>query len=127
MIAWSSCSRSRRSRSSAARGSTKTAANVAFQRGPLVYCVEGIDNPEVPVLDAIVDPAVPVQAAFDPGLLGGVAMLSMPGLVPIDTGPLYRRWRPGSPPAQPVTLKAIPYYAWNNRGIAPMTVWLQRR
>ena len=28
---------------------------------------------------------------------------------------------------EPVDIRLVPYYAWNNRGIGEMTVWLPRR
>jgi DUF1680 family protein len=44
----------------------------------------------------------------------------------IDTGDwsgqLYRTLRPGTP--RNVNLRLIPYYAWGNRGLPYMTVWL---
>jgi uncharacterized protein len=79
---------------------------VAIERGPLVYCAEGIDNAGH-ALDAIL-PAIPAfEAAFKPDLLKGVVAL---------TGK--------SAEGRPLTL--IPYYAWSNRGIGEMAVWLKR-
>ncbi len=46
---------------------------VALTRGPLVYCLEGVDNPDEP------NPVLPADAQFeaqyDPDLLGGVAVI----------------------------------------------------
>ncbi|MBC8875416.1 MAG: hypothetical protein H8E44_38820 [Planctomycetes bacterium] len=38
---------------------------------------------------------------------------------------LYKEFDPTEP--RPVSLKLIPYYAWANRGISQMTVWLPVR
>lgn len=105
---------------------TDNRGSVALQRGPLVYCLEETDNPGVPVLDVMLDPRSVVWAEHQPELLGGVTVLSLSGAVPVEEAPLYAAWRPEAGPVRPVTLKAIPYFAWNNRGIAPMTVWVQQ-
>jgi DUF1680 family protein len=38
------------------------------------------------------------------------------------TDRLYQRWEPGN--EKPIRVTLIPYYAWANRGISQMTVWL---
>jgi len=85
-----------------------TRDRIAFERGPVVYCVEAVDHTFVPE-DLVVTPAAKVVAEPRPDLLGGVTVLN------IDRGD-------DAPP-----ILAIPYYAWNNRGLAPMAVWLKRR
>jgi len=106
---------------------------VALQRGPIVYCVEEVDNTKD--LDAIVLPAEPVfHAQHDKKLLGGVTMLTC-SATRMDLarwkGALYApRGRDSSANAGSgtrVTLKAIPYYAWSNRKPGEMIVWLRRR
>jgi len=83
---------------------------IALRRGPLVYAVEQVDQPAGTVLDDLrVDPAVPIEAAYRDELLGGVTVLSLPLM--------DRR-------GEAFTATAIPYYAWANRGIGPMRVWL---
>lgn len=79
-----------------------TRGQVAFERGPVVYCFEQADQP----VPAAVSDAAVVTARQQPELLGGLTVLR------IETA------------AGPVT--AIPYFAWNNRGNVPMTVWLAR-
>jgi len=86
---------------------------VAFERGPIVYCVENLENRAT-----LEDLAVPSSSSVVPvvrkDLLGGVTVLSIDGarLPPSDA---------------PMKLTAIPYFSWNNRGLAPMTVWMQRK
>ena len=107
--------------------------SVAVRRGPLVYCLEGHDNPGVDVLDVAVAQGVALRAEHRPDLLGGVTVIAGTGAVPSEpwTGGLYRpagRSRSQDGDAwRDVTLAAIPYYAWANRGLAPMTVWLRLR
>jgi DUF1680 family protein len=39
-----------------------------------------------------------------------------------DADALYRRMPVAN--ADPISLRLIPYYAWSNRGVSEMTVWL---
>jgi DUF1680 family protein len=82
-----------------------TAGRVAFERGPIVYCVEELEGRFVPG-DLSVSPAVQAVEQWRADLLGGVVALEL---------------RDGER-----TTTAIPYFAWNNRGLAPMAVWLKR-
>lgn len=77
---------------------------LALERGPVVYCLEGQDQPGGTVFDKYIPDGTDIQAAFDPELLGGITVLS--GTV-------------GDTP-----FKAIPYSTWNNRGTDQMTVWI---
>ncbi|MFA5785427.1 MAG: beta-L-arabinofuranosidase domain-containing protein [Actinomycetota bacterium] len=98
--------------------------SLAIQRGPLIYCLEGPDNPGVNVLDALVDDSTPLAAEYRPDLLGGLTAVTARGLVPTEPwGPLYRPLAERHRRTREVTLTAIPYYAWGNRGISTMTVW----
>ncbi|MEU8221065.1 beta-L-arabinofuranosidase domain-containing protein [Kribbella sp. NPDC048915] len=76
---------------------------VAIERGPLVYCFEQQDTNVV--LDATAVVAGPLTERERPGLLGGVTTVEVPG----RDGPLT----------------AIPYFAWANRQVGPMTVWIR--
>jgi len=100
------------------------AGRVALMHGPLVYCLEEADN--AVGLNRL---QVPEQARFDcrfePDLLGGVTTLSAD--VEADAtadwdGALYRR-EPARTEAAPI--KAIPYFAWDNRQPGEMLVWLR--
>jgi uncharacterized protein len=71
-----------------------------------VYCAEGVDNGGAALRLSLADTAV-LQAKPSPGLLGGVTVVT------------------AAMPAGPVTL--IPYYAWSNRGVGEMAVWLKRQ
>ncbi|MCB0080194.1 MAG: glycoside hydrolase family 127 protein, partial [Caldilineaceae bacterium] len=54
---------------------------VAIERGPLVYCAEGVDNGQIANLDRILlDPATAAhfQVRHEPDLLGGVTVLEGP-------------------------------------------------
>jgi DUF1680 family protein len=103
--------------------------SVALQRGPLVYCFEQIDQGAgVDIQDALIQAAIEPAAVWRPDLLGGVMQVEAAGChASMDAweGHLYRLYAEthGSPQAA-VTLRAIPYYAWANRGPNAMRVWI---
>jgi DUF1680 family protein len=108
-----------------------TRGSVAIMRGPLVYCLEQVDqDPEVDVMKVQIDETQPLEVHWDEGLLSGVMAINAAGYV-IDTGPwagtLYRSLAAaGDPPRQAVHLTAIPYHLWGNRGPDAMRVWIPR-
>lgn len=93
---------------------------VAFSRGPLIYCLEGIDNNENILSLYIKKDATPVPQAYDPVKLNGITEIKIEGYRLQDTQTLYAFNRPHLTPCQ---LTLIPYYAWGNRGLTQMRVW----
>ncbi len=98
---------------------------VAMTRGPLVYCLEGVDHlpfPDVRTVQFDLDGGL--NAVMEEDLLEGVVMINATGSHPAEAEDpaLYRPWRPTAY-GQPVDLHYIPYYAWNNRGAWPMMIW----
>lgn len=99
---------------------------VALQRGPLVYCLEGVDNPITP-LDRLALPAqVEWQVAHQPDLLGGVTTLQaeVHVLNDADWGEALYRPQPGTTTSAAIT--AVPYCVWDNRDPGEMRVWLRQ-
>lgn len=100
--------------------------HVAIMRGPLVYCLEDKDLPPgVAIEDVRLERAGRWTVRHDPQLLRGVTVLEtkarrVPRASHVDA--LYRRAPEGN--ASSIPLRLIPYYAWNNRGESPMSVWL---
>jgi hypothetical protein len=96
---------------------TENTGKIAFERGPILYCAEGIDNPGGKALSLIVDP----EATFSTEkseILGGIytiqgiatqASRTLDGAIDIS---------------DPFTLTLVPYHLWNNRGPGEMTVWI---
>lgn len=104
---------------------------VALCRGPLLYCLEGVDHPGLDLRDLWLPLDAPLTAEDRPDLLGGVVTLHGRALAaPPDAGwagRLYRtaRPQPAASRGQAVPMTAIPYYAWANRQPGPMQVWLR--
>jgi DUF1680 family protein len=93
-----------------------TRGQVALERGPVVYCYEGIDNGGT-VLDFALPETCDPKPVFRSDLMGGVTVLEIAKALRV------RRGDQGLG-EQPATLIGIPYAFWNNRGNSPMTVWL---
>lgn len=103
---------------------------VALLRGPLLYCLEGVDHPGVELRDVrLLDDGGDLHAIWRPELLHGIMTLEGIGLVaapePAWRGQLYRPVEKAQEQAEPLALQAIPYYAWANREPGPMQVWLK--
>jgi DUF1680 family protein len=106
---------------------------VAVQRGPLLYCLEQVDQVDQEsvfdvVLPAGSDPSQGFTPQFQPDILGGIVVLKHKGIAtpkPLSQEPLYRilERAPGSKERE-VDLIFIPYYAWANRLPSAMEVWI---
>ena len=86
---------------------------MAFERGPVVYCLEGSDQPDGTVFDKYILPSADVKAHFEKNLLNGVMVLE---------GPAKQLDAEGN--VKDVTFRAIPYSTWNNRGPQQMEIWI---
>jgi len=81
---------------------------VALMRGPIVYCLEAVDNTGVDFSKLQLPRKSALRADHRSGLLGGVTTLQ--GEAVSD--------------GKKVNVMAVPYYAWANRDKGAMTVWL---
>jgi len=99
---------------------------IALRRGPLIYCLEQIDNRDFDVWDLVVPTGAFLETGWEPNLLNGVMVIRGEGLA-IDSDwsdrRLYRPIQAGRG-ARRVKFMAIPYYAWANREPGPMTIWV---
>jgi uncharacterized protein len=105
-----------------------TRNQTAVMRGPVVYALESPDLPAGVRLAEVALPAnAKMRASFDKSLLGGVGVVEAQALIRPEgdwSGLLYRALRPA--PTRGATVKLIPYFAWSNRGMSHMTVWIPR-
>jgi DUF1680 family protein len=81
---------------------TENTGRTALERGPIVYCAEGIDN-EGRALSLKMPAAAELKAHYKSDLLNGITMIR-------STDDQFT---------------AIPYYAWAHRGESEMAVWLE--
>lgn len=88
---------------------------VAFTRGPLVYCAEGVDN-DGAVQRFFVDPKQAAQGAQIKTISEGV-LAGLPGMT-IPAKELT------SDAFKSAELKMIPYFAWSNRDRSSMITWI---
>jgi DUF1680 family protein len=82
---------------------------VALMRGPVVYCLEGVDNKDVDLFKLSLPPSAELKTEHRATLLGGVTVIHPQGLDANKTS---------------IKLTAIPWYAWANREKGPMTIWI---
>lgn len=79
---------------------------VAIERGPIVYCVEEQDNPQIESIQ--ISEETQFESNYNADLLAGVEVIKASGNTNAET------------------FTAIPYYVWNNRGANKMDVWLSK-
>jgi DUF1680 family protein len=112
---------------------------VALERGPLVYCVETADLPAGVELEQVVlDPAAEPGTVDRPDLGEGIIGLEVAALQRrVDGGAWPYAEQAGDGPAsaagdragaqqadRAIELRAIPYFAWANRAVEAMRVWI---
>lgn len=93
----------------------------AIQRGPLVYCFEGVDNDnDILSLSLVRNGEISVKA-YDNSLLGGTIPLTVNAIRTETSDKLYSFKQPLE---HEYTATAVPYYTWGNRGENQMRVWM---
>jgi len=90
---------------------------VALQRGPIVFCAEWPDNPGGKVRNLILPDNQLLTAVFEPSLLNGVETIQGRALG-------VSKKADNSVVETEQDFKAIPYFAWANRGKGEMSVWM---
>lgn len=86
---------------------------LAFERGPVIFCLEGKDQPDSTVFDKFIPESSIITANYNADLLSGVVVLS---------GTAQKITHDGS--IKDIPFNAIPYSVWNNRGADLMAVWI---
>jgi DUF1680 family protein len=92
---------------------------VALERGPIVYCAEGIDN-NGHVLNLILPDDTELKTEYRQDLLNGVMVIHGKAIA-LNYGENLK-----SVEKKEQKFTAIPYYAWAHRGAGEMVVWLAR-
>jgi DUF1680 family protein len=97
------------------------AGQVALVRGPIVYCLEQLDQ-SLPLHRLSLPRASAVRVAPDEQL--GCLNLSATGSATVADDWGCRLYRTTAAALGPVDIVAVPFYAWNNRGKSAMRVWI---
>ena len=77
---------------------------IAIERGPIVYCAEWPDNPDLKVREVVLNDDPQLEVHKDAGKLYGIDEIIV----------------------KDSDLTLIPYYAWNHRGPGDMIVWMKQ-
>jgi DUF1680 family protein len=96
---------------------------VALMRGPIVYCLEEVDNG-----DDLFDVTLPRRSAFKIQFdkkLDGAAKIVAQGRRRKTAGWGDRLYRPIESASKTFTIRAVPYCLWGNRGTGDMLVWIR--
>jgi len=98
------------------------AGSVALQRGPVVYCLEQVDNP-VSLHSIELPRGAPVKSRRADHVVTLHAEALRTNAHSWNHGQLYRTRRAAALIAH--DLVAVPYATWNNRGLGEMRVWIR--
>ncbi len=96
----------------------------AVMRGPVVYCLEGVDNGEE-LSGLSIDPGqemVCVRGDF-PDMPEAVTILLKGFRLTVDEKDEGKLYRKADFKKEPVSIRAVPYFLWGNRGFSEMQVW----
>ncbi len=102
---------------------TQDTGRVALKRGPVVYCLEEVDNGIAPQRFVLKDN--PIDSEFVPGLLGGAVVLTGEAEVTSTEGWAGTLYRSAPPSREKQRFRAIPYHLWANREAGGMQVWIR--
>jgi len=94
---------------------------LATARGPLIYCLENVDN-TMPVDQIAIRPDAVFKAQMDKNLFGGIVTLTTTGQAQSQAlwgKELYATFLA----PRDVAVKAVPYYLWDNRKPGDMVIW----
>jgi uncharacterized protein len=99
------------------------AGRVALKRGPLVYCVEEVDNPGGRVQRLKLPRSSEIRAETRSDLFDGIVTLKADARA-IDEADFHQLYRTSPPQESASTLTAVPYFLWANRQQGSMVVWV---
>ncbi len=99
---------------------------VALQRGPLVYCLEEVDN-AVSTQQVVLPRDAAVTASPNGAELGGVVVVHGDADFTDARGWDGALYHTGGAALAPIRMTAIPYHAWDNRQPGDMCVWIHEQ
>jgi len=102
------------------------AGKVALKRGPIVYCLEEVDNGKR-LHDVILSRDAKFSVKFDPKLLGGVSVITAKAHKRDSVAWGDNLYSTDATKLKPTAIKAVPYSTWANRAPGEMLVWLNLR
>lgn len=98
---------------------------VAVTRGPIVFCLEEVDNGKY-LQQLSLKPGTEFEVNFEEDLLKGVVTIMADGLrLSSDGWDETTLYKPYAPQYTEQKLKFVPYYAWTNRTVGEMLVWVR--
>jgi DUF1680 family protein len=97
---------------------------VALQRGPLIYCLEEVDNGKN-LNDLFLPGKVQLTTYLDTEVPSGVVTIAGTARRRIPDDFAETLYRNEAPRFVEVPVKAIPYFAWDNRTAGEMLVWIR--
>lgn len=100
------------------------AGKVALLRGPLVYCLEEVDNGEE-LWGLAIPRSADLEAHREPLLLGGAVVIEGPALRRQEASEALALYSTAPPLEAACRFRAVPYHLWGNRGPGEMMVWLR--
>ena len=86
---------------------------LAIQRGPIVYCLEGKDQPDSMVFNKFIPQGAMMECRYEPNMLNGIMRIQGTAKQVNPDGTVTD-----------VDFNAIPYSTWCNRGNDQMAVWI---
>ena len=97
---------------------------MALKRGPVVYCLEEVDNGLAPQRLSLPADAS-LTSRFVPDLLGGAMVIEGMALATDIEGWGDMLYATTAPRLVPRKFTAIPYHLWANRDAGAMQVWVR--
>jgi DUF1680 family protein len=97
---------------------------VALQRGPLIFCLEQVDNGSVPVSLFRLPRETELTAVNRSDLFDGIVTIVADTSVEDASAWNGELYRSELGDLKPTRLTAVPYFLWSNRGPGRMAVWI---
>jgi len=103
----------------------ETRNQTVVKRGPLVYCLEGMDVSDGNSIDNVMIPAG-IKFSTRKTIIAGSSIVVLDGTARLTNEESWKNtlYRSVEKSDKTVNITLIPYYAWGNRGKTEMTVWM---